>query len=94
MINRLRNRLAGHPNGALLGIIVVLSVVAAISIATVLVIAGGQWFFLIAPLWLRFGVTALAITVGIYWPLRHWLHDDTIQPYEPSDNDGEFYYQS
>ena len=76
MLNRLRNRLAGHPNGALLGIAVVLAVVAAISIATVLVMLAGQWFFMYSPFWLRFGVTALAVTAGIYWPLRRWLHAD------------------
>lgn len=90
MINRLRNRLAGHPNGALLGVIVVLSVVAAISIATVLVIAAGQWFFVLSPLWLRFGVTALAITTGIYWPLRGWLHDDTQAMH--NNNNHDYYY--
>ena len=94
MINRLRNRLAGHPNGGLLGVIIVLSTLTAICILASLVIAAGQWFFMISPLWLRFGVTVLAIATGIYWPLRRWLHDDTIQPYEPSKDDGEYYYQS
>ena len=93
MIDRLRNRLAGHPNGALLGVAIILGVVAAITIATMLVILAGQWFFVLSPFWLRFGLSALAVCGGIYWPLRRWLHADTIEPYEPSEHDGEYYIQ-
>lgn len=83
MIDRLRNRLAGHPNGALLGVAIILGVVAAISILALLVIAAGQWFFGYSPFWLRFGLCTIAITGGIYWPIRRWLHapDDTNYTY-------------
>ena len=94
MINRLRNRLAGHPNGSLIAFGILLGVIAGISILALLLIMAGQWFFVTAPLWFRFGVCTLAVTAGIYWPLRRWLHDDTIQPYEPSEHDGEYYHQS
>ena len=90
MINRLRNRLAGHPNGALLGIGILLGVIAIICILAMLLIMAGQWFFMMSPFWVRFGVCVLVVTVGIYWPLRRWLHDDT---QVLSDNrDRDYYY--
>lgn len=87
MINQLRNRLAGHPNGALLCIAVVLGVIAGICILALLLIMAGQWFFGYSPWWLGFGVTALAVTAGIYWPLRKWLH-------APDDDDDTIHYIS